>query len=54
MGENATDVDKDIFNVEISEYVKRPNRLRANLENSYTLILVRCTEITHMHLEGLP
>ena len=31
MGEDATDLDKDIFKVEVSEYVKRRNRLRANL-----------------------
>ena len=39
MGEDVTDVDKDILNVEVSEYVNRRNRLQANLEKSYTLIL---------------
>ena len=54
MGEDATDVDKDIFKVEVSEYVKIRNRLQANIQKSYTLIIGQCTELTRMQLEGFP
>ena len=40
--------------MEVYKYVKRRNRLQANLEKSYALILGQCTELTHMKLEGLP
>ena len=36
IGEDATDMDKGIFTVEVSEDVKRCNRLQANLEKLYT------------------
>ena len=54
MGEDATDVDKDIFKVEVSEYVKIRNRLQDNIQKSYTLIIGQCTELTRMQLEGIP
>ena len=47
-GENATDVDNKILNVEVSKYVKRRSRLRSNIEKVYTPILGQCTEITCM------
>ena len=46
-------MENDIFKVEVSEYVKRCNRLQANLEESYTLILGQCNELTRMQLEGV-
>ena len=39
MVEDAIYMDKDIFKVEVSEYVKQNNRLQANLDKSYRLIL---------------
>ena len=39
MGEDATEADKEIFKMEVSEYAKRRNRLRSNLGKIYTLIL---------------
>ena len=54
MGKDATDVDNDVFKVEVSEYVKHSDRLRANLDKRYTLILGQCNELTCMHIEGLP
>ena len=36
---NATDVDKEIFIFDVSDYVNHQNRLRANLESDFTLIL---------------
>ena len=54
MEEDSTDVDKDIFKVKVSKYVTRCNRLRANLEESYTLVLGKCTDINRIKLEGLP
>ena len=49
---DASDVEKEIFKVDVSEYVKRCNRLRANLESEFTLILGHYTELTRMQLEG--
>ena len=54
IGVGATDLEKYIFKVEVSECVKRRNRLQDNLEKRYTLILGQCTELNHMNLEGLP
>ena len=54
METNATDVDKEIFKFDVSDYVNHQNRLRANLESDFTLILGHCTELTQMQLEGLP
>ena len=54
MVEDDTDMDREIFKVEVSENVKRCNRLQDNLEKTYTLILGQCNKITHMQLEGLP
>ena len=51
---STTDVDKEIFKVEVSRYMKRRNRQRANLESAFTLILGQCTDLTCMQLEGLP
>ena len=51
---NATDVDKENFKVDVSKYVKRRNRLRANPESAFTFILGQCTKLTRMQLEGLP
>ena len=42
-----------IFKVNVSKYAKRRNRLRANLESDFTLILSQCTELTGMKLELL-
>ena len=53
MGEENTDVDKESFKMKVLGYVKRRNRLRANLEKIYTLILGQITEPTRMKLEGL-
>jgi len=39
--------------MEISEFIKSQNKLRANLESAYTLLLGKCTEITQTHLQGL-
>ena len=54
MGENATDTEKEVFKVEVYEYVKFRNILKANLEKSYKLILGQCTDITRTKLKGLP
>ena len=51
---NDTDVDKKIFKVEVSEYFKRRNRLRANIDSALTFIFGYFTKLTQMHLEGLP
>ena len=51
---NSTDIDKEIFNVNVSEYVKCCNRLRSNLESAFNLFLGQCTELTLVQLEGLP
>ena len=53
MGEDATDTEKEVFKVEVYEYVKFRNILKANLEKSYKLILGQCTDLTYMQLEGL-
>ena len=50
---DASDMEKGIFKVDVSEYVKRCNRLRANLESAFTLILGQCNDITPVQLEGL-
>ena len=50
---NSTDVNKEIFNVDVSKYVNCQNRLRANLGSDFTLILGQCTKLTHMQLEVL-
>ena len=50
MGEYATDMDKEIFKVEVSDYVKCCNRMQDNLEKSYTLILGQCTALTHTQI----
>ena len=54
MGEDVTEVDKEIFKVEVFKYVKIGNRLRNNIEKIYTLILGQFTELTCMQIEGLP
>ena len=51
---NATDVDKEIFKFDVYDYVNHQNRLRANLESDFTLILCQCTGLTQMKIEGLP
>ena len=50
---DPTDVDKEFFKVEVSEYAKHRNRLWVNLYKSYTLVLLKCTKIARMQLEGL-
>ena len=45
---------KEVFKVDVSDYVKRRNRLRDNPEKSYTLILVHFTELTCMQLKVIP
>ena len=54
METNATDVDKEIFKFDVYDYVNHQNRLRANLESDFTLILCQCTGLTQMKIEGLP
>ena len=54
IGEDATGMNKAIFKVEVSEYVKSCNMLQANVEKSYKLVLRQCTELTRMQLEGIP
>ena len=51
---DATDVENEIFKVGVLGYVKQRNRLRANLEWAFTLILGQCTELTWMQMEGIP
>ena len=51
---SATDFEKEIFKVDVSEYVNKYNSLIENLELVFTLILGQCTKITRIHLEGLP
>ena len=51
MGEDVTEVDKEIFKVEVFKYVKIRNRLRNNIEKIYTLILGQFTELTCMQIE---
>ena len=46
----ATEIDRDIFKVNVSEYVNLRNRLRANLESEFTLILGQCNKLTRMQL----
>ena len=53
MGEDATDAEKELFKVELYEYLKHHKILRYNLEKSYTLILVQCTDITCMQLKEM-
>ena len=50
---DAPDVEKEIFKVDVLEYVKRRNRLRVNLESELTLIMGQCTKLTRMQLEVL-
>ena len=48
---DAPDVEKEIFKVDVLEYVKRRNRLRANLESELTLIMGQCNKLTRIQLE---
>lgn len=50
LGEDATDMDKEFFKVEVSEYVKRRNRLQSGLKKSYKLVLGQCTNTISMQI----
>ena len=58
MGEDAAEADKEIFKVEVSEYVKRRNRMRYNLEKSiywsYDSVLSLPTYILKGFYSGMP
>ena len=41
---------REIFKINVSEYAKRRNRLRENLDLAFTLIIGQCTKLTRMQL----
>ena len=51
---DSTDVDRDIFKVDVSKYAKRRNRLRVKLKLEFTIILGQRTKLTWMHIERIP
>jgi len=50
---DATNVDKEVFKIKITEFVKLQNKLQANFESAYTLLLGHCNELTLTQLQGL-
>ena len=53
VGQNADQVDKDIYNLELKEYVKSRRQYKKNLQAAYALIMGQCTPQLKNNIEAL-